>query len=553
VADARDKRLRILIVLLLLGITAAGAALRLVRLGRCSYWVDETNALFAAKNLIEKGTMVFPSGFVYDRAPLYTAATAVSYKCFGVSEASTRLPAALFGILSILMAYALAAKLFDRRTALMTAFLTAFCHFEVGWSRTAKMYTMLQFFSLLAVYAFARGFEAEHSTGLRKSLSAWARFFRGWGLSPFWLAVCVLSLGIAYGLHSLAVFLVAGFLLYALGAAVIRAFSSESRGRFFDPAQGFIKYAAFSAFVVLACGVLAAFPQAREKVVYFIRYTPAWAEGGSSAQNRHVLFDFLISPERFPIAAFFIIGQVYLVSRRSKLGWLAWCPLAVSFMVLTFVFTHRTPTYLFFVYPLFLSIAAYGFTAFVAQETAAWKGGRGKAGRGSAALLAAGVFSVFLASPWLRITLHIPFFPDGHTNMAVTPEEWREASKTVLERKQPGDLVVTSLPQLAMVYGLQSDYCLNWADLALTQVEEILTKDGRPADIYAGVPCIRTPEEWEALVRSRRKGWLALSRFHLENENYIPKPVHDYILNRFASPLQTARGTVLIYHWENRE
>jgi hypothetical protein len=535
-------------------LAVAGGALRLIHLGVCSYWVDETNSMFAAKSLIEKGTMVFPSGFVYDRAPLYTLATAASFKCFGVHEASTRLPAALFGILSIFMAYATAARLFDRRTGLMTAFLTAFCHFEVGWSRTAKMYTMLQFFSLLAVYAFARGFEAAGSAGGRKIRSTVGRFFREWGMSPLWLAVCALSLGLAYGLHSLALFLGAGFLLYAIGAAAVNAFSLNASGRLLEPGRGFIKYAAFSIAVILAGGtVLALLPQAREKIVYFMRYTPAWAEGGSSAQNRHALFDFLISPERFPIAAFFIIGNVYLISRRSRSGWLAWCPLAVTFTVLTFVFTHRTPTYLFFVYPLFLAIAAYGFTTFVAQETAAWKKGRAQVRRGSAALLAAGIFSIFLASPWLRISLHIPFFPDGHTNMAVTPDEWREASKTLLELKRPGDLVVTTLPQLALAYGLHSDYCLNWADLALTQVEEILTQDGRPADIYAGSPCIRTSEEWEALVKAHKRGWLVLSRFHLENENYIPKAVKEFILGRFTPPLQTARGTVLMYHWDDKD
>jgi 4-amino-4-deoxy-L-arabinose transferase-like glycosyltransferase len=551
-ADVTGKRMRAVFIGLLIFIAAAGGFLRLKNLGHCSYWVDETNALFAAKSLLENGTMVFPSGFVYDRAPLYTMMTAASFRCFGVSEASTRLPAALFGILSIFMAYATASRLFDRRTGLMTAFLTAFCHFEVGWSRTAKMYTLLQFLSLLAVYAFARGFEATGPYGSRKSFSAPGRFFKRWGLSPTWLAVCAAALACAYWVHSLALFLGAGFLLYALGVAVVQAFTAKERGRSFGPTSGYVKYAAFTAGVVLTAGLaLTALPQLREKIIYFVRYTPAWAEGGSSAQNRHALFDFLISPERFPLAAFFIIGNVYLVSRRCKPGWMAWCPLAVTFMALTFVFTHRAPTYLFFVYPLFLAIAAYGLTTFVAQETAMMKRGKKKIGRRSAVLLAAGVFSVFLASSWLRITLHIPYFPDGHTNMAVTPEEWREASKTVLERKQPGDLVVTSLPQLALVYGLHSDFCLNWADLALTRVEEIMTRDGRPADIYAGVPCIQTSEEWEGLIGSHQRGWLALSRFHLENENYIPESVKEFILNRLGPPLQTVHGTVLIYHWEN--
>jgi 4-amino-4-deoxy-L-arabinose transferase-like glycosyltransferase len=542
------KRGRIVFIGLLVCIAAAGGFLRLKNLGRCSYWVDETNALFAAQSLMKNGTMVFPSGFVYDRAPLYTLAAAASYACFGVNEAATRLPAALFGILSIFMAYFTAAKLFDKKTGLMTAFLVAFCHFEVGWSRIAKMYTLLQFLSLFAVYAFARGFEpTDGGTESRPSPSVLGRFFNAWGLSPLWLAACFLALALAYWTHSLAVFLAAGFVVYLLGAAVVKGFPSGGKGPNFKAAR---KYAVFSALTLAAAAAgLAAFPAAREKAFYFMRYTPAWAEGGSSAQNRQALFDFLISPERFPLAAFFFIGSVFMVSRRAGSGWIGWCPLAVAFTALTFVFTHRTPTYLFFVYPFFLATAAYGFTVLASGETEAWNRGRRKPGRVFARVPAVLLFSVFLASPWLRITLHIPFFPDGHTNMAVTPEEWREASKTVLGLKRPGDLVVTSLPQAALAYGLESDYCLNWADLALTRVEEIMTKDGRPADIYAGVPCVLTPEEWEALVMSHGRGWLVLSRFHLENENYIPASVKAFIQSRLGAPMRTSNETVLVYHW----
>jgi hypothetical protein len=214
------------------------------------------------------------------------------------------------------------------------------------------------------------------------------------------------------------------------------------------------------------------------------------------------------------------------------------------------MFTHRTPTYFFHVYPLFLAVAAFGFAVFVEQERAVLDRNPRFAKPWLKSALIAAAFSVFIISPWLRITLHIPFFQDGITNMAVTPDEWREASRTLLQRKQPGDLVITSLPQVALAYGLKSDFGLNMANLALTKVEKVLTPEGRYADIYAGVTCIETPDEFQKLVESHARGWLAVTQFHLENNNYIPATVREALPRLFQPPEKTANGTVLIYHWD---
>ncbi len=533
--------------LVLAVLIATGSFLRLWNLGRTSLWVDETNALFAAKSWIENGTLTFPSGFTYTRAPLYTYMTGLFFKAFGITETATRLTAALFGILCIGMVFVLAKKMFNTRVGLLAAFFVVFSPFEVGWSRTAKMYTMMQFLTLAAMYAFVRGFEAENKTILKdRHPSAVGRICAAWEISPGWLAISgTLFLYASIYVHALTVLALWGIFLYCITMAGIRIFHNRISGRFIN------KYAIVS--VLGVCTALAGWilaPSLRQKLVHFVLYTPAWAEGGSSAQNRQFLFEFLISPERFPLAAFFFVGSLLTLTRQAKLGWLAWCVFITAFLSLSFVFTHRVPTYLFFVYPLFLATAAFGFVSFVEQELVFLKGKMRTAKPWSRIGFAAAAFSVFLISPWLRITLHIPFFQDGVTNMAVTPEEWREASKKVLDRKRVDDLVVTSLPQVALYYGLKSDYCLNWADLALTRVEEILTKDGRLADIYAGVPCIQGLEEFKQLVQTHPRGWLAVSQFHLDNDNYIPEPVREFILNHFSTPGKTANGTVLVFSWD---
>ena len=111
-------------------------------------------------------------------------------------------------------------------------------------------------------------------------------------------------------------------------------------------------------------------------------------------------------------------------------------------------------------------LAAYGFINILNHEIEL--SGHSRWRKPITAIL---LLSVFVISPWLRITLHIPTQQDGITNMAVTPDEWREASEIILQNKKPEDLVITSLPQVPLFYGLKSDYSLNWASLAQSHEE----------------------------------------------------------------------------------
>jgi hypothetical protein len=261
------------------------------------------------------------------------------------------------------------------------------------------------------------------------------------------------------------------------------------------------------------------------------------------------LFEFLISAQRFPLAAFFFLGLLAAAARGHRTGWLAACLFVIPLALLTLVFTHRVPAYLFFVYPFFLMVAAYGFVNAVETEHArlAKTAGRGRWIRG--AFLAAAL-SVFVVSPWLRITLHIPFFDDGVTNLAVTPEEWREASAAVRAGARPDDCIITSLPQVALYYGLKSDFCLNRAALEQSIAERFpVNAEGRRVDMYAGVVCIESLEELKSIVGSRTSGWIAVSQFHLENDHLIQPEARDFLNTSLGPPAKTRHGTVLWFRW----
>jgi len=534
------------VIVLLVLLVICGGFLRLWNLGGQSFWVDEVDALYAAKSWLDTGTFAMPSGYIYTRAPLYTYTTGLLYTVLGVGETTTRLTSAVFGILSILLVYALGKRIFNRNVGLLSALLMTFSHFEVGWSRTARMYTLLQCLTLVFIYAFIRGFEA--LSGSDATVSSFISRIRQrlgeWRISPLWLIVAIVVLGFSYQyVHLLSIFILGGLFFYVITRAVIVFFENSGPERIWN------KYAVASVLGVVVFLVLYLIPYTRGAASYFLSYTPAWASGLSSAQNPMVLFEFLISSQRFPLAAFFFIGSLQMISRKNTLGWIPFWVFLFPVFILSFVFTHRVSTYMLYVYPFFLMLSAFGFLNLLGSEKDLLE--REKIFKQSwlrTAFLAL-FFGIFLISPWLRITLHIPFLEDGKTNLAVTSEEWREAARIINAHQQKDDLIITSLPQVAMYYGIRSDYCLNWNSLKQSQEQRFVDVQGQYIDVYAGVVCVASLEALKAIVGAHARGWLLISRYNLEDVNYTPERVRDYITGTLDTPMQTKNGTVLIYRW----
>jgi mannosyltransferase len=157
-SHVKETRLARLLIIALILVTALGAALRVYKLGSESVWLDEA---FSIK--IAHGS---PSRIIEETSedvhpPLYYFALHYWMGLFGDSEFSSRLLSALFGVLSILAIYKLAALLYNRGTGLLAATLLAFSHFHIEFSQEARMYTLLSLLSLLSAYFFLRLLEGK--------------------------------------------------------------------------------------------------------------------------------------------------------------------------------------------------------------------------------------------------------------------------------------------------------------------------------------------------------------------------------------------------------
>ena len=84
------------------------------------------------------------------------------------TEAALRLPSTIFGALTAILIYLLAAELFGAEVGLIAAALWAFDPMAIGFNRIAKEDTFLLFFFLLANYLWLRGQRAAESEPHRR-------------------------------------------------------------------------------------------------------------------------------------------------------------------------------------------------------------------------------------------------------------------------------------------------------------------------------------------------------------------------------------------------
>jgi len=141
-----------------LAVLLAGTLLRAVHLDRPALCCDEFYDTFAARSLLDGHGFNVP-GREYTRARLMVLATAASFTAFGEHEWSARLPALLFGLLTLAATWWIARTLFGRTAALVALAFVAISPDAIDISRFARLYAPLTFFVLIAAVASFKAVE----------------------------------------------------------------------------------------------------------------------------------------------------------------------------------------------------------------------------------------------------------------------------------------------------------------------------------------------------------------------------------------------------------
>jgi hypothetical protein len=138
----------------LAGLVAAGAALRFGTLDLQSFWVDEGATVHLLRD--DFAGMLDGLTITEKTPPLYYVLAWLWTRPFGTGEIGVRSLSALFGVLTIPVAYALARELLTARAALIAAALVTFNPLLVWYSQESRAYALLVLLAALATLLCVR-------------------------------------------------------------------------------------------------------------------------------------------------------------------------------------------------------------------------------------------------------------------------------------------------------------------------------------------------------------------------------------------------------------
>jgi len=174
-ADMRLEAQRRDTKLMLWGIVALGAVLRLHALGAKSFWLDEIASVAIART---------PSSWFWHWLWTEEGNMALYYVMLRpwleihLGEATVRLLSVLPGIASIPVMYLLGKRLFDRNVGLLAALFLALNTCSVVYSQEARAYSWLLLGVVVSTYLFARLIERPtHAMACAYALAAGATFY----------------------------------------------------------------------------------------------------------------------------------------------------------------------------------------------------------------------------------------------------------------------------------------------------------------------------------------------------------------------------------------
>ncbi len=480
---------------------------------------DELHHVLAAQHLWETGRPSIGDG-EYVRGILHTWMVALSYKAFGESLASARLPAVVFVALVAPLLFVWVRREAGNLAAWLTAVLFLTSPFAVEIAQFSRFYA-LQIFSftagaMCAYYALATG-----NTGWRSALLAAAA--AGMFALAVWLQVTTFM-----GLIAIAIW-ITGVLVWKF--AVFSSSDAASRNRKFVAA---LIIAAILAIVAIV--VLSKWQWAVERY----RYAPMFAaETVDEFWYYHVRF-LLLYPTLWTLVGVLAIAAVL---RNAGLAWLAIVVFGVSFLLASFA-GQKEMRYFCFAQPFIAMLWGLGL-AQVAPELAAWLRSsrqRLQLGFSGGVLTFLVLVSVVVMNPfWLRTATVIG-------NVALPGEksatDWRAARDVLTPWIAKAEIVITT-EELGAIYFLgRSD-----VRYSPNKIREI--RDDRRhefgIDPRLGLPIISEPGSVEKLMTCFNSGIVVGPAEHWGNPILIGEP-EQAIIRAHARPIEVPRKSHL-YAW----
>ncbi len=148
----------VLTFLFLLLLVAAGFFLRIRNLGYLSFWGDDGHTVIGTLSILRHGYPLLPSGFVLFHSILDYYINVIPVLIFGPTEFAFRLTSVVFGCGTIVLIYFAGKEIINKFAGFLGAVIVTFSTWYIHFSREARYFSVLQFFFLISIYFFYKGF-----------------------------------------------------------------------------------------------------------------------------------------------------------------------------------------------------------------------------------------------------------------------------------------------------------------------------------------------------------------------------------------------------------
>ena len=151
----------ILTFVFLIILAGLGVFLRIRNLGYLSFWGDDGHTVIGTLSILKYGYPKLPSGFVLFHGIFGYYLNVIPVLIFGSTEFAFRITSVSFGVSTVLLVYFAGKEIANKFVGFLAAFLITFSTWYIQFSREARYFAALQFFFLLSLFFFYRGFVKE--------------------------------------------------------------------------------------------------------------------------------------------------------------------------------------------------------------------------------------------------------------------------------------------------------------------------------------------------------------------------------------------------------
>ncbi|MBI5192036.1 MAG: glycosyltransferase family 39 protein [Nitrospirae bacterium] len=530
-SEILQKKYAVFLILLII-LCLTGFLIRLQSLGSRSFSHDEVAMVRFAQGILEHGYSSKMLGELEKPLTTYEAVPfpiAFSIKMFGDTETAARVPAVIFGTVTILLVGLFAGRLFGYAVGLYAAILYTFSPLAIAWAQDCYFPQQVQMFTLLTVYLFyiyLERYDKQPRYAYYIAISFLLTYL-SWEVSGFLLPALLIA-GILYKGKDLS-WLKNRHIWLAVGIVVAGVFLQTARRTYYQ-----IPY------IVVGIGtsdVTTPLP-----VFLYPMYDPFFYVTNFLLQENHVIFTLLL-----------VCGIIFL--RKYKGLRYLYAIIIIILLELANLLPYYTSRYIYFSQPFLIIIAAC-----VSILSFSWMAEKIKGLRlpilspviwGTCSVF---LVVVFISSNSLFLKLYRlsydPTQPAFHTRSGVIDYDYRDVGAFIKSNLQKGDIVIAVMSHTIEYYSdITPDYYIqSYTD---RQVFYDIGRSGNPSpyylDRYVGRPVIRSVSDLKNVFNNNRRVWIAAVNYRTFVA-FDDKEMLDYIqLN--SKPVYRGYNAA-VYLWE---